>query len=175
MTPVGATVRKQEFYYAQSYFGRFRYIEHHFSESARRILLVTFAAYRVDRLCEGLVKAVSRGVQVTMIFESEAESEGQLSKDAAAAFNALPRAGVRVYYWPLAKRERNSAGRPGKLRVKCAVIDDAAIIGSANLTDDAFNRNMELGVIIRDRGTVDAIARHFEELIHKGTFVEARK
>ena len=36
------------------------------------------------------------------------------------------------------------AGRPGKLHVKCAIVDDVALVGSANLTDDAFNRNMEL-------------------------------
>ena len=102
----------------------------------------------VDRLAQQLAKAIRRGVSVTLIFESEAESEGQLTKDAAAAFQELPQKQVRIYYWPLAKRGRNPAGRPGKLHVKCAVIDDTALVGSANLTDDAFNRNMELGVLM---------------------------
>lgn len=111
-------------------------------------------------------------MEVTFIFESEAESEGQLTKDAAAAFQRLPLKQVRIYYWPLAKRDRNPAGHPGKLHVKCAVIDDAALIGSANLTDDAFNRNMELGVLIRDCATVHAIEDHFDELIRQGWFAE---
>ena len=102
----------------------------------------------VDRLAQQLAKAIRRGVSVTLIFESEAESEGQLTKDAAAAFQELPQKQVHIYYWPLAKRGRNPAGRPGKLHVKCAVIDDTALVGSANLTDDAFNRNMELGVLM---------------------------
>jgi phosphatidylserine/phosphatidylglycerophosphate/cardiolipin synthase-like enzyme len=142
------------------------------SKADRKVLLVTFAAYRIERLVQQLAKAISRGVSVTLIFESEAESEGQLTKDAAAAFQELPRSRVRIYYWPLAKRRRNPGGRPGKLHVKCAVIDDAALVGSANLTDAAFNRNMELGVLIRDNATVHAIEQHFDELIRQGWFVE---
>ncbi len=145
------------------------------SEADRKILLVSFAAYRVDRLVQQLAEAIRRGVTVTLIFESEAESEGQLTKDAAAAFQELPLQQVRIYYWPLAKRNRNPAGRPGKLHIKCAVIDDAALIGSANLTDDAFNRNMELGVLIRERSTVHAIEHHFDELIRQGWFVQVQQ
>ena len=55
-------------------------------------------------------------------------------------------------------------GQTRKLHVKCAVIDDTAVIGSANLTDDAFNRNMELGVILRDPVVVAGIHEHFETL-----------
>ena len=65
-----------------------------------------------------------------------------------------------------------SAGWPGKLHAKCAIVDDVALIGSANLTDDAFNRNMELGILVKDASIVDAIARHFEELIRLGIIVE---
>ena len=142
------------------------------SKANRKILLVTFAAYRIDRLAQQLTKAIGRGVAVKLIFESEAESEGQLTKDAAAAFRESLLKNVRIYYWPLAKRQRNLAGRPGKLHVKCAVIDDAALIGSANLTDDAFSRNMELGVLIRESATVHAIEHHFDELIREGWFAE---
>jgi phosphatidylserine/phosphatidylglycerophosphate/cardiolipin synthase-like enzyme len=49
--------------------------------------------------------------------------------------------------------------------MKCAMIDDIALIGSANLTDDAFNRNMELGIIVRERLAVNSISDHFQELI----------
>jgi phosphatidylserine/phosphatidylglycerophosphate/cardiolipin synthase-like enzyme len=48
------------------------------------------------------------------------------------------------------------------------VIDDTAIIGSANLTDDAFNRNMELGVVIKDLVSVASICEHFETLTRNG-------
>ena len=135
------------------------------SSAKQRILLVTFAAHRVRHLCDHLTQAVERGVELTLIVESEDESEGQLTRDAVAAFQDVPLASARLYYWPLAQRERNAAGRPGKLHVKCAIVDHVAIIGSANMTDDAFNRNMELGVLVREQTIVEAILNHFGELV----------
>jgi cardiolipin synthase A/B len=88
------------------------------------------------------------------------------------AFGNIPAASTRLYYWPLAKRERNQAGRPGKLHMKCAIVDNAVLIGSANLTDDAFNRNMELGMLVREKATVETLCEHFRELIRTKVLVE---
>src|ERR1043166_4544795 len=55
------------------------------SSARKRIVLVTFAAHRVPHLCERLAEAVKRGVELILILESEGESEGQLTKDAATA------------------------------------------------------------------------------------------
>jgi phosphatidylserine/phosphatidylglycerophosphate/cardiolipin synthase-like enzyme len=138
----------------------------------RRILLVTFAAHRVPHLCRHLEAAIRRGVDLKLIVESEEASEGQLSWDAKAAFPGLPEAGAKIFYWPAEKRQRNQAGRPGKLHAKCAVVDDVALISSANLTDDAFNRNMELGVLLKEPSTVSALLQHFEELAAVGTLIK---
>jgi phosphatidylserine/phosphatidylglycerophosphate/cardiolipin synthase-like enzyme len=99
--------------------------------------LVTYAAHRVPHLCRHLEDALHRGVDLRLIVECEEASEGQLSSDAKNAFPGLPEAGAKLFYWPLAKRERNQAGRPGKLHAKCAVVDDVALVGSANLTVSA--------------------------------------
>ncbi len=103
------------------------------SKASRRIILVTFAAHRVRHLCELLTRAVERGVLLTLVVESEGESEGQLTTDAVTAFRNVPLPRAHIYYWPTEKRERNQAGRPGKLHTKCAIIDDIALVGSANL------------------------------------------
>jgi Archaeal ATPase. len=42
------------------------------------------------------------------------------------------------------------------------------------IADDAFNRNMELGMLVRDETTVLAIAEHFRELIQRGVLVEVK-
>jgi len=138
------------------------------SQARQRIFLVTFSAHRVPLLCDHLSKAIDRGVDVTLLLETEEASAGQLSHDAVKAFKDVDLNKVRLLLWPLENRERNQAGKPGKLHVKCAVIDDTAIIGSANLTDDAFNRNMEMGAIIKDPGTVANILGHFETLTRNG-------
>jgi phosphatidylserine/phosphatidylglycerophosphate/cardiolipin synthase-like enzyme len=127
------------------------------------ILLVTFAAAKVKTLQESLLKAISRGVEVTMVLEFEEESGGQLTFDAVKAFSKEMISKMHIYYWPIEKRERNQLGRPGKLHVKCAVIDNCAVITSANLTDDAFNRNMEMGVLFR-KGEMPSLIR--EQFLH---------
>lgn len=144
------------------------------TSARRRVILVTFAAHRVHHLCRHLEDALRRGVKLILITESEAESEGQLSTDAMAAFPGLSAAGAKLYYWPLAKRERNQSGRPGKLHAKCAIIDETALISSANLTDDAFNRNMELGLLVRESSTVAAMNAHFAELISTGVLMRVQ-
>jgi len=136
-----------------------------------RILLVTFAAVKIQHLVNHLEAALKRDVKVTLVLESKDESEGQLSFDAANAFSPCILSTADVLVWPLEKRARNTSGKPGKLHVKCAVVDNSAIISSANLTDDAFNRNMELGLVIEEGATPDLIYRHFEAYRQRGELV----
>ena len=110
-----------------------------------------------------------------MIVESEGESEAQLTSDAIVAFKSIPAARMRLHYWPLAQRERNHAGRPGNLHAKCAIVDNVALVGNTNLTDDAFNRNIELGLLVREPAVVSTLVGHFEELIRRGVLVEVQR
>jgi cardiolipin synthase A/B len=135
----------------------------------REILLVTFAAHKISRLTDVLVKALNRGVHVRLILEFEETSQGQLSMDALNAFPEILRQRAQIYYWPLDKRERNSFGKPGKLHAKVAVIDDHAVLSSANLTDDAFTRNLELGALLSDKEILQRLRGHFDSLCADGT------
>jgi cardiolipin synthase A/B len=139
------------------------------SSAKREILLVTFAAYKVHQLMDGLVKALNRGVNVRLILEFEETSQGQLSTDALNAFPEIIRQKAEIYYWPLDKRERNASGRPGKLHAKVAIVDDQAVLSSANLTDDAFTRNLELGILISNNQILQRIRGHFGSLCADGT------
>jgi phosphatidylserine/phosphatidylglycerophosphate/cardiolipin synthase-like enzyme len=131
------------------------------------ILLVTFAAAKVSFLKGVLLAASQRGVEISMVLEFEQESAGQLKVDAIAAFPELASV-ADIFYWPYEKRQRNVSGRPGKLHAKCAVIDDSIIIGSANLTEDAFDRNMEIGLLIKKPQLAATIRIHFKNLIDSG-------
>lgn len=137
-------------------------------EAKSRILLVTFAAAHIKHLNLALLKAMERRVLVRLVLEFELTSEGQLSFDALRAFDARVQDSAEIYFWPSEYRERNALGRTGKLHAKCAVIDKSAVISSANLTDDAFSRNMELGVHINNHATAEEIWEHFEVLINRG-------
>jgi cardiolipin synthase len=139
-------------------------------DSAKKeILLVTFAAHKIPRLVEGLIRAINRGVRVRLILEFEGTSQGQLSMDAMNAFPTIICQRSAIYYWPLEMRERNGQGRPGKLHAKAAIVDDQAILSSANLTDDAFTRNLELGALVSNEEFVQRIRSHFDGLSSDGT------
>jgi phosphatidylserine/phosphatidylglycerophosphate/cardiolipin synthase-like enzyme len=135
----------------------------------REILLVTFAAAKIERLTRELMKAARRGVQIRLILEFEESSEGQLSYDAMKAFPEALLAAAEVFYWPVEKRERNLAGRPGKLHAKVAIVDECALVSSANLTDDAFNRNLEVGLMVRSTELLSSVKTYLESLIANKT------
>jgi phosphatidylserine/phosphatidylglycerophosphate/cardiolipin synthase-like enzyme len=46
--------------------------------------------------------------------------------------------------------------------------DEAAFVTSANLTEAAFDRNIEVGVLTRDHVFAASLARHFRTLIEQG-------
>lgn len=140
------------------------------AHAKREILLITFAAAKIERLAGELLKAHQRDVRIRLILEFEQSSEGQLSYDAIKAFPPTLVKAAQIYYWPVEKRERNQAGRPGKLHSKLAIVDDSALVSSANLTDDAFNRNLELGVLVRNPVFLRTAIEHVHTLIADGTF-----
>jgi phosphatidylserine/phosphatidylglycerophosphate/cardiolipin synthase-like enzyme len=138
------------------------------ANAKREILLVTFAAAKIERLTNELLKAAQRGVPIRLILEFEQSSEGQLSYDALKAFPSALTTAAEVFYWPVEKRGRNPAGRPGKLHAKLAIVDDTALVSSANLTDDAFNRNLEVGVMVKSPEFLKTAKGYINSLIFNG-------
>ena len=145
------------------------------ANAKREILLITFAAAKIERLVSELLKAKQRGVYIRLILEFEQSSEGQLSYDALKAFPPSFIAESEVFYWPVEKRDRNQAGRPGKLHAKLAIVDDTVLISSANLTDDAFNRNLEVGVMVKNPEFLMSTKSYIESLISNGTLNRLKK
>lgn len=71
-----------------------------------------------------------------------------------------------VYYDP---RALEPEGPAGVLHAKAVVVDDeVAFVTSANLTEAALDRNIELGLLIRDRALAASISVHFRTLIERG-------
>ena len=71
-----------------------------------------------------------------------------------------------VYYDP---RALDPGGPSGVLHAKAVVADeDAVFITSANLTEAAFDRNVETGLLLRDRTLAATVLAHFRGLIDRG-------
>jgi len=71
-----------------------------------------------------------------------------------------------VYYDP---RSLEPEGPAGVLHAKAVVVDDEVVfITSANLTEAALDRNIEIGLVVRDRPLAASVSHHFQRLIDLG-------
>lgn len=132
----------------------------------RRLLVVSFAAYKIPQVMAGLEAAAQRGVVVDIVLETAEDSGGALSFDQLPAFARLVE--VRVWHWP--GHMRPEAG--GSLHAKAIVADDeVALVTSANLTGHALSHNIELGLLARDRSAASGITSHVDGLMREGFLV----
>jgi phosphatidylserine/phosphatidylglycerophosphate/cardiolipin synthase-like enzyme len=124
--------------------------------SRERLVVVSFAAYKVAKVVEAMLAASEHGVKIAVVID-----EGT---DAANAFTALT--GVaELYCWPAAGTVLPN-GATVRMHVKAAVADDhTALVGSANLTGQALSENMELGLLVEGGEVPRQLDAHFRSLI----------
>lgn len=136
------------------------------------ILLVTFAAFKATSIMVALKAAADKGVKLQIIVESADDSAGQLSHDSWKAFPSSFIKSGYVWFWPIVKRPTNLKGKPGKLHAKCLVIDNREVlVSSANLTDDAMERNIEVGIQCVNSSIASQLRAKFEALTEHGQLV----
>jgi phosphatidylserine/phosphatidylglycerophosphate/cardiolipin synthase-like enzyme len=138
----------------------------------QELLLSSYVVHDIASTVARLRAASDRGVRITMVVEADKQHGGTLDYSglAAAGLHEIQR--LALYYWPLDKRHTVD-GKYGLLHAKCIVADRRdALVGSANLTEHAFHRNIELGVRVTGGTVPESIVRQFEELIRQGVFRE---
>ena len=66
------------------------------------------------------------------------------------------------------------AGKRACLHAKCIVVDgEAVFVSSANFTEAAQERNIEMGLLVRSRWLADGVMRYFETLLAAGLLTPA--
>jgi phosphatidylserine/phosphatidylglycerophosphate/cardiolipin synthase-like enzyme len=71
-----------------------------------------------------------------------------------------------VFYDP---RALDPEGPTGVLHAKAVVTDEESVfVTSANLTEAALDRNIEIGLLVRDRVLASSLICHFRGLIDRG-------
>ncbi len=134
-----------------------------------RITLVSFAVYRIPNIGKALVRAAKRGVRLTVIVETPDKIEGEGEYNTIKALGQDVAACSTIYFWPKENRPRDDHDKIGILHVKCAVADgEWLFLSSANLTQQAFTLNMELGVLIHGGEIPSRVERQFRRLIDCG-------
>lgn len=130
-------------------------------EAAHELLLASYATVPGISLRQALDAAVDRGVTVTLLLERSIDNpkfQGQ--------GDPFPGLAARRLVWPAAARPTGAS-----MHAKVLIVDRrTALVGSANLTGHALERNLECGLLIR-AGNVPGLlvdhlltARGLEEL-----------
>lgn len=96
-------------------------------------------------------------------------TSGQVTREFARRFwdeDWPGKARPQVYFDP---RSLARDGPKGILHAKAVVADeDRLLVTSANLTEAAMDRNIEIGLLLRDRTLAQATVAHFRALIEQG-------
>jgi phosphatidylserine/phosphatidylglycerophosphate/cardiolipin synthase-like enzyme len=138
-----------------------------------RITLVSFAVYQIPNIASALVRAAKRGVRLTVVVETPDKIEGHGEYSTIKALGTDVAGCSTVYYWPRENRLLGENSKPGILHVKCAVADgEWMFLSSANLTQQAFTINMELGILIRGGSLPGRVEHQFQQLIYVGQLMQ---
>ena len=129
------------------------------------LFMVSFVAYEVPSVMASLSKAIGRGVTVSLLIESSDDSGGKLDVDSVSKMKKkLP--GAQIYIWSPGERERSFSGYYGCVHAKCAVADkNAAFVTSANLTQMALDKNMELGIVVEGGRVPNQLYQHLMAMV----------
>jgi phosphatidylserine/phosphatidylglycerophosphate/cardiolipin synthase-like enzyme len=125
--------------------------------------LLSFVLYSVPGVETAIEDALDKGVQVSMLIETE-KSDGTdgFRKTATKLKENHPR--MLIYHWPLSKRD--NGGNFASMHGKCFLADGKrAFITSANLTSAALDRNIEIGVILEGGNVPFQVKQQFEAMV----------
>ena len=139
----------------------------------RRLIVVSFAVYKVPNVRATLNAAAARQVAVDLVVETVESSGGKVDFD---GWKELEAKGIRVWTWAAEHRPATSSGTLATLHAKCAIADRRKLlVSSANLTDFALSVNMELGLLIDRSDVPGRVARHLEALMANGVLVRVSR
>lgn len=147
-----------------------------FREARLEVLVVGFAVYNGAEIFAALHERMcaATDLRVRMCLNvMRAEDYGNTSKHLAAFAVAFA-----TKHWPWAERPElyfypkslaSTSAERASLHAKCVIVDRrVAFVTSANFTEAAQNRNVEVGVLTRFAPMVQRLASYFDGLIESG-------
>jgi len=150
-----------------------------FNTAEKSVLVAGYAVYQGQRVFQALADRMKskKDLEVQMFLDVR-----RGSGDTSAASDVVRRFGDRfrhqdwpsdrpypeLFYFPASLEERQSAR--AAMHAKIIVIDNSRVfISSANFTEAAQQRNIEVGVVIRSNALANQLAQHFASMVADGT------
>ena len=150
-------------------------LEQALASPRRSIWLSTYAFFDGARAFEALARRMDElpDLEVTLLLNIERKRG-----DTTRADDLVRRFADRFWRtdWPGTRRPRvfydprslAPDGREGVLHAKALVVDDElAFVTSANLAEAVLDRNIEMGVLLRDRAFARTVVQHYRALIER--------
>jgi phosphatidylserine/phosphatidylglycerophosphate/cardiolipin synthase-like enzyme len=135
----------------------------------QQLTVMSFGVFQVERVVYTLESALNRGVRVRIVLGDRDSSHDQDIQYQRLQLGPVIASGASLFFWPPERRPRDSEGRAGLMHAKAALADSKlAFLSSANLTEAALERNMELGVLIRGGNLPSSIDRLVDALCESG-------
>lgn len=152
-----------------------RVYEELIDSSENAVWLSTYAFFDGPRAIEVLANRMDKipGLRATLLLNLQRKRgdttiADELVRRFADRFWSIEwpgKARPRVFFDP---RALEMDGPGGVLHAKAVVADDEAVfVTSANLTEAALDRNIELGLLVRDRSVAASVTSHFQGLIDR--------
>jgi hypothetical protein len=147
------------------------------AEARQEVLIVGYAVHQGRRLFAPLVERmrVVHGLRVVLCL-NVARTWGDKTRADQLASRFL--AEFYEKHWPWAERPMlryhprslsMETAQRASLHAKCVIIDRATVlVTSANLTEAAQERNIEVGLLVRNAALADRLANYFDELFLLG-------
>lgn len=148
-----------------------------FAHARQSVLVAGYAVHQGRQVFRALADRMTAcpGLRVTMCLDVH-RPPGDTSAESEILARFLHRFTVhewpggrlpKLYYDPRALEV--DAAKRASLHAKCIVVDrEASFVSSANFTEAAQTRNIEVGVLIRSTGFAVKLAQHFETLAAEG-------
>lgn len=153
-----------------------RVYEELLGSAERSVLATTYAFFDGPKAFQVLAARLDKkpGLQATLLLNiqrkrGDTTKADDLVRRFADRFWSTDWPGMsrpNVFYDP---RALELDGPAGVLHAKAVVVDNEAVfVTSANLTEAALDRNIEMGLLVRDRALAASVATHFHTLIERG-------
>ena len=151
-----------------------------FRGAERSVLVAGYAVYQGQKVFQALGDRMVQHPQLeTRMFLDVPRKQGDTS--AADALIARFVQQFKSSQWPNGAPLPNvyccgqmitQNRKPGSLHAKCIVVDgEHVFVSSANFTEAAQERNIEVGLLVQSRAVADRVCRFFDALLDIGYFV----
>ena len=144
-------------------------------QSKKQLFLSSFSFYKIASVIDSFERAIARGVKLSLLLETPQSSHYKIKWDPLKDFNEYIQSNASFYIWPYRNRMINGDEQTGSLHAKFILQDNSKLfISSANLTQAAMDRNIELGVIIEAQDVIGKLQNQIDSLIKENVITRLK-